>query len=112
MVTGLTGTIRHEVGFEGEMREFETEEVKSDQRWRGSEMEVGDDDMRRVLYIRFFGYETLLSIPINYPKLSLLHLADPSALLNARTDPNTHGFTPDDSSITVATLIEMFSGLS
>ncbi|KAI3735952.1 hypothetical protein L6452_15479 [Arctium lappa] len=62
-------------------------------------------------YIGFVGDETLLSIPINCPKLSLLHLADPSALLNARTDPNTQGFTPDDASITVATLIEMFSGL-
>ncbi|KVH88814.1 F-box/LRR-repeat MAX2 homolog A [Cynara cardunculus var. scolymus] len=62
-------------------------------------------------YIGFVGDETLLSISINCPKLSLLHLADPLALLNARTDPNTQGFTPDDASITVATLIEMFSGL-
>lgn len=62
-------------------------------------------------YIGFVGDETLLSIPINCPKLSLLHLADPSALLNARTDPNIQGFTPEDASITVATLIEMFSGL-
>ncbi|CAH1420060.1 unnamed protein product [Lactuca virosa] len=62
-------------------------------------------------YIGFVGDETLLAISINCPKLSLLHLADPSALLNARADPDTQGFTPEDASITVATLIEMFSGL-
>lgn len=62
-------------------------------------------------YSGFVGDETLLSIPMNCPKLSLLHLADSSALLNARVDPGTQDFTPDDASITVATLIEMFSGL-
>ncbi|KAI3515619.1 hypothetical protein L1887_14520 [Cichorium endivia] len=62
-------------------------------------------------YIGFVGDETLLSIPINCPKLSLLHLADPSSLSNARADPDAQGFTPDDASFTVATLIEMFSGL-
>lgn len=62
-------------------------------------------------YIGFVGDETLLAISINCPKLSLLHLADPSALLNARADPDTQGFTQEDASITVATLIEMFSGL-
>lgn len=62
-------------------------------------------------YIGFVGDETLALIPVNCPKLSLLHLADPLSLLNARADPNTQGFTPDDACITVATLIEMFSGL-
>ncbi|KAI3795180.1 hypothetical protein L1987_37829 [Smallanthus sonchifolius] len=62
-------------------------------------------------YIGFVGDETLASIVVNCPKLSLLHLADPTALQNARSDPESQDFTPDDASITVATLIEVFSGL-
>ncbi|KAJ0668274.1 putative leucine-rich repeat domain superfamily [Helianthus annuus] len=62
-------------------------------------------------YIGFVGDETLISIAVNCPKLSVLYLADPSALLNARVDPESIDFTQDDASITVATLIEMFSGL-
>ncbi|KAI3799005.1 hypothetical protein L1987_34293 [Smallanthus sonchifolius] len=40
-------------------------------------------------YIAFVGDETLASIVVNFPKLSLLHLADPSALQNARYDPES-----------------------
>ncbi|XP_071715586.1 F-box protein MAX2 homolog A [Rutidosis leptorrhynchoides] len=62
-------------------------------------------------YPGFVGDETLVLISVNCPKLSVLHLADPLALANARADPDTQGFSTDDASITVATLIEMFSGL-
>ena len=44
---------------------------------------------------------------MNCPKLGGFHLADTSALLNARGD----GFTAEDASINVAILIEAFSGL-
>ncbi|XP_041990342.1 F-box/LRR-repeat MAX2 homolog A [Salvia splendens] len=58
-------------------------------------------------YIGFVGDEALVSVSVNCPKLGVLHLADTSALLNARGD----GFTAEDASINVATLIEAFSGL-
>lgn len=62
-------------------------------------------------YIGFVRDETLLSIVSNCPKLTLLHLADTSALLNARADPTQQGFAHEDARITVVTLIEMFSRL-
>ncbi|KAK9065279.1 hypothetical protein SSX86_016662 [Deinandra increscens subsp. villosa] len=62
-------------------------------------------------YIGFIGDETLISVATNCPRLSLLHFADPSSLLNTRPDPDTQDYSPDDASITVATLIEVFSGL-
>lgn len=62
-------------------------------------------------YIGFVGDDTLISVAVNCPRLSVLHLADPSALLNVRADPESVDFTQDDAGITVATLIEMFSGL-
>nr|AFZ99010.1 F-box protein MAX2c [Chrysanthemum x morifolium] len=62
-------------------------------------------------YVGFVGDETLGLIPVNCPKLSVLCLADPLALVNARADPETQGFSAEDASVTVSTLIEMFSGL-
>lgn len=62
-------------------------------------------------YVGFVGDETLGLIPVNCPKLSVLCLADPLALVNARVDPETQGFSAEDASVTVSTLIEMFSGL-
>ncbi|XP_059659769.1 F-box/LRR-repeat MAX2 homolog A [Cornus florida] len=62
-------------------------------------------------YIGFVNDEALLSIAANCPKLCLLHLVDSSALLNARGDPNDEGFAQEDSVISVATLVELFSGL-
>ncbi|XP_042012370.1 F-box/LRR-repeat MAX2 homolog A-like [Salvia splendens] len=58
-------------------------------------------------YIGFVEDEALVSVSVNCPKLGVLHLADTSTLLNARGD----GFTAEDASINVATLIEAFSGL-
>lgn len=57
------------------------------------------------------GDEALVSVSVNCPKLAILHLADTSALLNARGDPEHEGFTLEDAKINVATLIEVFSGL-
>ncbi|KAI3465841.1 hypothetical protein Pfo_022505 [Paulownia fortunei] len=62
-------------------------------------------------YIGFVGNESLVSISVNCPKLAILHLADTSALSNARGDPEHDGFTQEDARINVATLIEVFSGL-
>nr|AFZ99008.1 F-box protein MAX2b [Chrysanthemum x morifolium] len=62
-------------------------------------------------YVGFVGDETLGLIPVNCPKLSVLCLADPLALVNARAGPETQGFSGEDASVTVSTLIEMFSGL-
>ncbi|XP_076902381.1 F-box protein MAX2 homolog A-like [Bidens hawaiensis] len=62
-------------------------------------------------YIGSVGDGTLISVAVNCPKLVLLHLADPLALVNARADPDTQDFAQDDAGITVATLIEMLSGL-
>lgn len=62
-------------------------------------------------YIGFVGDDALVSVSVNCPKLGILHLADTSALLNARGDPEHDGFTAEDASINVATLIEFFSGL-
>lgn len=62
-------------------------------------------------YIGYVGDESLVSISVNCPKLSVLHLADTSALVNSRADPESEGLTPEDARITVAALIELFSGL-
>ncbi|KAI7724460.1 hypothetical protein M8C21_005681 [Ambrosia artemisiifolia] len=62
-------------------------------------------------YIGFVGDEAMVSISVNCPKLSVLWLADPLALVNARADLEV-GFAQDDAGVTVATLIEVFSGLS
>ncbi|MCD7455578.1 F-box/LRR-repeat MAX2 A [Datura stramonium] len=62
-------------------------------------------------YIGFVGDEGLVSIATNCPKLSVLHLADTSALSNSRGDPNDEGFTQEDAMLSVSTLIEVFSGL-
>ncbi|XP_027063324.1 F-box protein MAX2 homolog A [Coffea arabica] len=62
-------------------------------------------------YIGYVGDESLVSISANCPKLSVLHLADTSALVNSRADPESEGLTPEDAKITVAALIELFSGL-
>uniref|UniRef100_A0A0V0IUY7 Putative F-box/LRR-repeat MAX2-like n=1 Tax=Solanum chacoense TaxID=4108 RepID=A0A0V0IUY7_SOLCH len=62
-------------------------------------------------YIGFVGDEGLVSIANNCPKLSVLHLADTSALSNARGDRNDEGFTQEDAKFSVSTLIEVFSGL-
>ncbi|CAI9089211.1 OLC1v1023743C1 [Oldenlandia corymbosa var. corymbosa] len=63
-------------------------------------------------YIGFVGDECLASIPVNCPRLSVLHLADTTALANSRADPEFDGFTAEDSKISVGGLIEFFSGLS
>ncbi|KAG9153883.1 hypothetical protein Leryth_006004 [Lithospermum erythrorhizon] len=57
------------------------------------------------------GDEAVSAIAVNCKKLSVLHLADVSALCNARKDPDDDGFAQEDAVITVATLIELFSGL-
>lgn len=62
-------------------------------------------------YIGFVGDEAIISVSVNCPKLEILHLAETSALLNVRGDPEQDGFTPEDARINVASLIEMFSGL-
>ncbi|KAH6780669.1 RNI-like superfamily protein [Perilla frutescens var. hirtella] len=62
-------------------------------------------------YIGFVGDDALVSVSINCPKLGILHLADTSALLNARGDPEHDGFTAEDARINVTTLMELFSGL-
>ncbi|KAI3457133.1 hypothetical protein Pfo_013796 [Paulownia fortunei] len=62
-------------------------------------------------YIGYVGDEALVSVSVNCPKLVILHLADTSALSNARGDPEHEGFTQEDARINVATLIEVFSGL-
>lgn len=62
-------------------------------------------------YIEFVGDEALVSISANCPKLGILHLAETSALSNARGDPEHDGFTQENAQINVATLIEVFSAL-
>ncbi|XP_051152068.1 F-box/LRR-repeat MAX2 homolog A [Andrographis paniculata] len=62
-------------------------------------------------YIGYVGDEALISLSVNCPKLRILHLAETSALSNARGDPEDDGYTQEDASINVATLIEVFSGL-
>lgn len=62
-------------------------------------------------YMGFVGDDALVSVSINCPKLGILHLADTSALLNARGDPEHDGFTAEDARINVTTLMELFSGL-
>ncbi|KAL8468658.1 hypothetical protein ACS0TY_031740 [Phlomoides rotata] len=62
-------------------------------------------------YMGCVGDEALVSVSVNCPKLTILHLADTSALLSTRGDPEYEGFTQEDAKINVATLIEVFSGL-
>ncbi|XP_004243284.2 F-box/LRR-repeat MAX2 homolog A [Solanum lycopersicum] len=62
-------------------------------------------------YFGFVGDEDLVSIANNCPKLSVLHLADTSALSDARGDRNDEGFTQEDAKFSASTLIEVFSGL-
>lgn len=62
-------------------------------------------------YIGFVGDESLVWVAVNCPKLSVLHLADTSALASSRADPAFQGFTQDDSRISTAGLIEVFAGL-
>ncbi|KAJ1441835.1 Leucine-rich repeat, cysteine-containing subtype [Sesbania bispinosa] len=59
-------------------------------------------------YIGFVGDETLLMIPSNCPKLSLLHLVDTSSFSNRRDD---EGFSGEDARISRTTLVALFSGL-
>lgn len=59
-------------------------------------------------YIGFVGDETLLAIPSNCPKLSLLHLADTSSFSNRRED---EGLGVEDARVSRATLVALFSGL-
>lgn len=62
-------------------------------------------------YIGFVGDEAVVSVAANCPKLSVLHLADTSVLVNLRADPSFEGYTADDSRITPSGLTEVFSGL-
>lgn len=62
-------------------------------------------------YVDFVGDESLVCVSANCPKLSLLHLADTSSLLHTRADPDNVGMSQDDAGITLANLIEFFSGL-
>ncbi|CAH9109530.1 unnamed protein product [Cuscuta epithymum] len=62
-------------------------------------------------YIGFVGDEALISISTKCPNLSILHLADTSALSSARGDPEEEGFTSEEARINVSTLIEVFSRL-
>ncbi|TKY66765.1 F-box/LRR-repeat MAX A [Spatholobus suberectus] len=59
-------------------------------------------------YIGFVGDDTLLAIPSNCPKLSLLHLADTSSFSNRREE---EGFGGEDARVSRATLEALFSGL-
>ncbi|KAJ9172808.1 hypothetical protein P3X46_016015 [Hevea brasiliensis] len=62
-------------------------------------------------YIGFIGDETLLAIAANCPKLSVLHLVDTSSLGNTRSDPEDDGYTGEDARVSVAGLVDFFSGL-
>lgn len=59
-------------------------------------------------YIGFVGDETLLAIPSNCPKLSLLHMSDTSSFSNSREEEGLGG---EDARISRATLLALFSGL-
>ncbi|ESW04843.1 hypothetical protein PHAVU_011G129700 [Phaseolus vulgaris] len=59
-------------------------------------------------YIGFVGDDTLVAIPSNCPKLSLLHLADTSSFSNRREN---EGFGGEEGRVTRATLVTLFSGL-
>ncbi|CAJ1978798.1 unnamed protein product [Sphenostylis stenocarpa] len=59
-------------------------------------------------YIGFVGDDTLVAVPSNCPKLSLLHLADTSSFSNRRED---EGFGGEDARVSGATLATLFSGL-
>ncbi|KAK7257356.1 hypothetical protein RIF29_31271 [Crotalaria pallida] len=60
---------------------------------------------------RYFGYvgdETLIAIPSNCPKLSVLHLVDTSSFSNHR---DGEGFAGEDAGVSRAALVALFSGL-
>ncbi|XP_027348695.1 F-box/LRR-repeat MAX2 homolog A [Abrus precatorius] len=59
-------------------------------------------------YIGFVGDETLLAIPSNCPKLSLLHMADTSSFSNRREEEGLGG---EDARVSRVTLVALFSGL-
>ncbi|KAK7405049.1 hypothetical protein VNO78_06211 [Psophocarpus tetragonolobus] len=58
-------------------------------------------------YIGFVGDDTLVAIPSNCPKLTLLHLADTSSFSNPREEV----FAAEDARVSRATLMSLFSGL-
>lgn len=62
-------------------------------------------------YIGFVADDALLAISTNCPKLTLIHLADTSAPLSTRSDPEVEGFSTEDAGINAPSLIEFFSGL-
>nr|DAD21210.1 TPA_asm: hypothetical protein HUJ06_022673 [Nelumbo nucifera] len=59
----------------------------------------------------FVGDKTLIAVALHCPRLSLLHLADPSSLSTARGDPDHDGFTSDDAMINRTALENLFSAL-
>lgn len=63
-------------------------------------------------YIGFVGDEALIDFSKNCPKLSLLHLADTASLSNGPDDPEDEDFSFEDSRISRAALIEVFTNLS
>ncbi|XP_010920116.1 F-box protein MAX2 homolog A-like [Elaeis guineensis] len=62
-------------------------------------------------YIDSVGDEALVAVATNCPRLSLLHLADPSAVFPAAHAPDAEGFAPQDARITAAGLEVLFAAL-
>ncbi|XP_038981437.1 F-box/LRR-repeat MAX2 homolog A-like [Phoenix dactylifera] len=66
-------------------------------------------------YIDSVGDEALVAVAANCPRLSILHLAEPSAVFPAAHAPNaqpdTEGFAPHDARITAAGLEALFAAL-
>ncbi|XP_057953386.1 F-box/LRR-repeat MAX2 homolog A [Malania oleifera] len=62
-------------------------------------------------YLGFVGDEALQAIASSCPKLSILHLADASSLLNTRGNPNEDGSAAGDAEISRSALIGLFTGL-
>ncbi|XP_008812427.3 F-box/LRR-repeat MAX2 homolog A-like [Phoenix dactylifera] len=64
-------------------------------------------------YFEFVGDASLLALAAACPRLSLLHLVDPSTLSPARpiSDPADDGLTSDDAGITAAGLESLFAAL-
>ncbi|KAL8031603.1 hypothetical protein ABFX02_13G036900 [Erythranthe guttata] len=90
---------------------FKSDEIKSITKACPNLKEFRAACMFDPRYMGSVGDEALVSVSVNCPKLSILHLADTSALSNTRGDPEHDGFTQEDAKINVATLIEVFSGL-
>ncbi|KFK37113.1 hypothetical protein AALP_AA4G214500 [Arabis alpina] len=59
-------------------------------------------------YFEFVGDETLSSVAMNCPKLTILYMVDTASLANPRA---VSGNDSGDSAVTTGTLIEVFSGL-